>query len=217
MVRLSIAGLAMTFCEWLAFDMLTFSASYLSTEALAAQSVLNSIGVFIFHIPFPISIAASTRFGNLIGFGAFKSARKAFKLYYAIFAFIGVMDIILLTSLRNVIPQYFTDDPKVRKLIAQTMPVLAALQVFDATTALSNALLRGLGRQHVGGWVNLGAYYVFAIPLSLFLTFGPLKMGLSGLWYGPCAGLGLCTFALATYMATADWRKAVEEARMREE
>lgn len=217
MVRLSIPGIMMIFCEWLAFDILTFVASYLSTEHLAAQSVLMTVCVYMYHIPFPISIAASTRFGNLIGEGALTAARKAFRTHYSIFAGIGIMDIIIFTSLRHVIPVVFTDDPVVRRLIASVIPVVAAVQFFDATTALSNALLRGLGRQHVGGWVNLAVYYLFSVPLSMFLTFGPPKLELEGLWIGPCAGLGLCTFALTGYMCWTRWEKAVDEARMREE
>lgn len=69
------------------------------------------------------------------------------------------------------------------------MPVTAALQLFDALLALSNALLRGLGRQNIGGWVNLGVYYLFALPLAFFLCFGPPKMGLIGMWVGPSLGL----------------------------
>jgi len=53
----------MTFSEWFAFDVLTIAAGYLSEPDLAAQSVLMTIVVLMFHIPFPISIAASTRFG----------------------------------------------------------------------------------------------------------------------------------------------------------
>ena len=207
----------MVFCEWLAFDILTFSASYLSTQHLAAQSVLMTVCATVYHIPIPTAIAASTRFGNLIGCGALTAARKAFRTHYAIFVCIGIMDITLFVTLRHIIPLIFTNDPAVRKIVTAVIPVVAAAQFFDATTALSNALLRGLGRQRIGGYVNLAVYYLFAVPLSLFLTFGPPKMKLAGLWIGPCCGLGLCTFALTGYMACSDWEKAVEEARTREE
>ena len=97
------------------------------------------------------------------------------------------------------------------------MPITAAAQLFDAFVAISNGLLRGLGRQEIGGWVNLGVYYLFALPLSFFLCFGPAKMGLSGMWIGPCAGLGCASLIMFTYMRLTDWQKAVEDARSREE
>ena len=204
-------------CTGLAFDILTFSASYLSEQHLAAQSVLMTISILMFHIPFPTSIAASTRFGNLIGQGNIPAARIAFKTYYSIFIAIGIFDIILLTSLRHVIALAFTDDPVVRQIIVVVLPIVAAAQLFDALSGLSNALTRGLGRQAVAGWVNLGVYYGFAIPLSLLLTFGPPRLELSGLWTGPLIGLGVVATLLYLYMRFADWSKAVEEAREREE
>lgn len=53
--------------ECLAFEILTLASSYFGTTHLAAQSVLATIATFTFQIPFPISIAASTRIANLIG------------------------------------------------------------------------------------------------------------------------------------------------------
>lgn len=217
MIHLSIPGVLMVFCEWLAFDLLSFCSSYLSTQHLAAQSVLVTVCMVMYHIPFPISIAASTRFGNLIGFGALKAARKAFRTHYAIIAGIGIMDLIILTSLRHVIPRIFTEDQEVRRIISSVVPIVAGVQFFDATTALASALLRGLGRQRIGGWANLAVYYVFAVPLSIVLTFGPPKLELFGLWTGPCCGLAIITFILTGYMCWTKWENAIEEARMREE
>lgn len=217
MVRLSIPGVIMTFSEWFAFDILTFSSSYLSAEHLAAQSVVMTVSVTMYHIPFPISIAASTRFGNLIGHGAIKAARTAWRTHYLIFLFLGTMDLVILTCLRHVIAIIFTDDPAVQVIVTNTLPIVAAAQLFDATTAISNGLLRGLGRQKIGGWVNLGVYYLFALPLSFVLTFGPPHLELLGLWIGPCIGLGCGSLIMAIYMKWTDWEKAVEDARSREE
>ncbi|KAK1591091.1 hypothetical protein Q3G72_002192 [Acer saccharum] len=150
-----IPGVMTTLSEWLAFDILTLSSSYLSEQHLAAMSVLMTVSVLMYHIPFPTAVAASTRFGNLIGFGDLIAARIAFNTAYIIFLGIGVFDIILLTSLRHVIAQVFTDDPVVRKLFVAVLPIVAAAQLLlDAMCALSNALARGLGRQHIAGWVN---------------------------------------------------------------
>lgn len=200
-----------------AFDILTLSSSYLGEQYLAAQSVMMTISVAMYHVPMPTAIAASTRFGNLIGLGDLPSAKVAFKAYYSIFFAIGIFDIIVLTSLRHVIARVFTDDQVVRTLIIEVLPIVAAAQLFDALGVLSNALTRGLGRQKIAGWVNLGVYYLFGVPLSLLLTFGPSHLGLTGLWIGPLIGLGMSGLILYLYMRYADWSKAVDEARLREE
>jgi multidrug resistance protein, MATE family len=217
MVKLAIPGVLMTFSEWFAFDILTFLASRLTAEDLAAQSVVMTICVLIYHFPFPISIAASTRFGNLIGYGALKAARTAWRTHYLLFVCIGSFDLILLTSLRHLIAATFTPDRSVQHIITSVMPVVAAAQVFDALLAISNGLLRGLGRQKFGGYINLGVYYLFAVPLSILLTFGPPHLGLEGLWIGPCLGLGIGACIMHVYMRITDWEKAVEDARAREE
>jgi MATE family multidrug resistance protein len=215
MAQLSFPGILMVLSEWLAFDILTFTASYISTTALAAQSVLMSVAVTMYHIPMPVAVAASTRFGNLIGHGAVTAARKAWRIYYAVFIGIGIFDIVVLTSLRHVIARSFTDDVDVQYIIITTIPVVAAAQMFDAMACLVNGLLRGLGRQKVGGWVNLGVYYAWAIPLSLLLTFGPPKLGLLGLWVGPLSGLGIVTVIVTLYLKWSNWQMAVDEAKAR--
>lgn len=67
---------------------------------------------------------------------------------------------IVLSSTRNYIPRLFTNDPDVIELTAKTLPLNAAFQLFDALAALCNGILRGLGRQEIGGYINLFAYYV---------------------------------------------------------
>jgi len=217
MIRLALPGVMMTFCEWLSFDILTFSASYLSAAHLAAQSIIFTVMIVMYHLPFPTSVAASTRFGNLIGFGALRAARVAARTYTVIFICIGFMDMVILASCKSYIPFIFSKDPDVWAIAAKVMPIVSAAQFFDATTALANGLVRGLGRQSVGGWINLATYYIFAVPLALFLAFGPPKLGLTGLWIGPCSGLAMITFLEGAFVKWSSWQRAVDDARSREE
>jgi multidrug resistance protein, MATE family len=206
-----------TFCEWLAFDILSFSAAYLSNVHLAAQSVVMTICVLIYHIPFPVSIAATTRFGNLIGYGALGAARIAAFTYTVIFVGIGLFDITLLITLKNYIPVLFSEDPEVQAKVAEVMPVVAIAQFFDSTTALVNGLVRGLGRQFIGGFINLGVYYILAVPLALFLAYGSPQLDLAGLWIGPCSGLAAISLLEGSYVKWSNWQRAVDDARDREE
>jgi hypothetical protein len=103
---------------------------------------------------------------------------------------VGMFNVILLSSLRNYIPQLFTNDQGVIDLVASVLPLCAAFQLFDALAANCNGLLRGLGQQEVGGWVNLFCYYVVAMPISFGTAFG-LGWQLEGLWSGVALALGL--------------------------
>jgi MATE family multidrug resistance protein len=182
MVKLALPGLIMVLAEFLAFEILTLSSSWLGPTELAAQSVLGSITGITFQIPFPMSVAASTRIANLIGATLAVPAKTAAKV--AVFAsiFVGIFNLLLLSLLREVIPRLFTPDEEVIDMVAKLLPLCATFQVFDALAANCNGILRGLGRQEIGGYVGLFAYYVVGIPISFGTGFGAPHWGLYGLW-----------------------------------
>ncbi|OWY42404.1 putative transporter [Alternaria arborescens] len=216
MAKLAVPGIVMVETEWLAFDILTFSTSYLSTAHLAAQSIVMTLAVAIYHVPFSVGVAVSTRLGNLIGAGSLSAARTATKTYVLTFLAIGLIDFAFLTACRNILPKAFTSDPEVVSIVATVLPLLAAFQFADSTTALVNALLRGLGKQNIGGWCNLFVYYVIAVPLALFLCFKQ-DMKLVGLWTGCAVGSSCITITEGIYMKFYNWDKAVDDARERQE
>jgi len=55
---------------------------------------------------------------------------------------------------------------------------------------LEDGLLRGIGRQEFGGYANLAAYYLVALPISFVAAFA-FGWKLLGLWLGTAVGLGL--------------------------
>ena len=75
-------------------------------------------------------------------------------------------------------------------------------------------MLRGLGRQSIGGYVQLICYYVIALPISFATAFG-LGWGLWGLWSGVAVGLFLVAVVEAIYLSRMNWANSVEEARKR--
>lgn len=214
MIKLALPGLLMVEAEYLAFEILTLAASYFGTTHLAAQSVLSTITAMTFQIPFSTSIAASTRIANLIGATLSDAAKTSAKVVMITATLIGVFNVILLSALRNLIPQLFTNDQGVSDLVARVMPLCAAFQLFDALAANCNGLLRGLGRQEIGGWVNLFCYYVIAMPISFYTAFA-MDWELEGLWSGVALALGLVAAAEGYFIWKADWNQAVEDAQMR--
>ncbi len=80
MIKLALPGLLMVEAEYLAFEILTLAASYFGTTHLAAQSVLSTLTALTFQIPFPLSIAASTRVANLIGATLSDAAKTSAKV-----------------------------------------------------------------------------------------------------------------------------------------
>lgn len=159
MVRLALPGLLMILAEYLAFEILTLAASWLSTEHLAAQTVISTVVVTMFIIPLSVSIAASTRIANLIGATLVHPAKTTVKVALVAGCFIGLFNAIMLGVLRRHIARLFTDDEEVVSFVAQVLQLLAIFPLFDALQAFTNGILRGMGRQKIGGWVCLVCYY----------------------------------------------------------
>jgi len=160
MIRLALPGLIMVIAEFLAFEILTLGSSRISAEHLAANTILQSLCVLTYQLPFPLSIAASTRVANLIGATLPDAARVTARVTFIVGTMLGVLNMTLLSIFRDYIPRLYTSDPDVIRLAAGVLPLCAAFQLFDALAAVCNGLLRGLGKQEVGGYINLFAYYV---------------------------------------------------------
>jgi MATE family multidrug resistance protein len=190
MVRLALPGMIMIEAQFSVLEILTIAAGQFGTASLAAQSVLVTTTSTAFNIPFPLSIAASTRVANLIGARLVGAARTSAKVALAAACLVGLFNLSMLTLFRHQIPLIFTDDPTVASIAAQGMLVCAVLELFDALAAVSHGLLRGIGRQSVGGYANLFSYYFVALPLSLSTAFW-LGWKLAGLWFGLTAGLAV--------------------------
>ncbi|KZM25953.1 uncharacterized protein EKO05_0009162 [Ascochyta rabiei] len=214
MIKLALPGLVMVLAEFLAFEVLTLSSSWLGESELAAQSVLGSITGLTFQIPFPMSVAASTRIANLIGATLAVPAKTAAKVALVASIIVGFGNLFLLSLLRNQIPRLFTPDEEVIDLVAKLLPLCATFQVFDALAANCNGILRGLGRQEVGGYVSLLAYYIIGMPISFGAGFGA-KWGLWGLWAGPAVALGVVSLIECVFIYRTSWDRAVEAAKIR--
>ncbi|KAJ5783231.1 Multi antimicrobial extrusion protein [Penicillium paradoxum] len=216
MIRLALPGLIMVEAECLAFEILTLASSYFGTSALAAQSILATISSITWQIPFPLSIAGSTRIANLIGATLVDAAKTSAKVSFCGAAIVGMFNMVLLSTLRSYVPRLFSSDPEVVEIVAQVLPICAAFQLFDALAANCNGILRGLGRQEVGGYIQLFCYYVVALPLSIGTAFG-LNWGVMGLWTGVAPGLCLVSLIEAIFISRANWNRSVEEALERNE
>jgi MATE family multidrug resistance protein len=216
MIRLALPGLIMVVAEFLAFEILTLSSSWISAEHLAANTILQSLSVLTYQLPFPVSIAASTRVANLIGATLPDAAKVTAKVTFIVGAALGIFNMLMLSIFRNYIPLLYSSDPDVIHLAAGVLPICAAFQLFDALAAVCNGLLRGLGKQEVGGYINLFAYYVIAMPISFGAGFG-LHWDLYGLWAGPAVALCLVAGITGLYITRISWHKASEEAVKRNE
>jgi len=214
MIRLALPGMIMVEAQYFAFEILTLSASQFGSAHLAAQSVLVTVTSTTFNIPFPLSIAASTRVANLIGARLSDAARTSAKVALVAGCLVGLFNMTLLRTFSHKLPYLFTKDEEVAAIVTKTLPLCALMQMFDSLAAISHGVLRGIGRQGIGGYTNLGSYYLIALPIS-FSTGWYLDWKLEGLWTGVTVGLAVVSSIELWYLHHADWQRSVEEAEMR--
>jgi MATE family multidrug resistance protein len=217
MLRLSAAGAVTILAEWLAFEVLVVSTAYLDTTYLAAQSILTSISIVMWHVPFSISVAVSTRVGQLVGAGDVRTARRASILYAAVFLGVGVASGGLLFGLRHQLAALFSSDDQVRSIATDTMFILAVFHTVDSIACGCNGMMRGLARQSVSAYVTLAVNYLGAVPFALYLELGPPDLKLLGVWVGYCIGLAVISLVELVYMKWLRWSDLIEDVRKREE
>lgn len=97
MLRLALPGLVMLEAQFLAFEVLALVSAQFGGAYLAAQSVIITITTTTFQLPFPLSIAASTRVANLVGAGLVDAARLSAKV-------VSISDTI---RLHSILPLFF--------------------------------------------------------------------------------------------------------------
>lgn len=173
--------------------------------------------VIVWHIPFSISVAVSTRLGHLIGGGLLPTARRAVRLYTAVFVAVGLLDAAILFALRHQIPILFSNDPLTREIASRSFLTVAVFQITDAILSGTNGMMRGLGRQDFAAWIVSVMNYGVAVPLAMWLELGPLRWELDGLWIGFAVGSVGTIAAEGAYVRWLDWQRCVERVKERED
>ena len=186
--------------EMWAFQIATLWAGLISPTDLAAHTITINLASLTFMPALGLSIGAATRVGNLIGSGEPHAAQQS--AWISLSMSIAVMSLPALAFLigRNSLPLLYTDAADVILLAATVLPIAAAFQIFDGVQVVGCGILRGMGKTVPSALFNLFGYYALALPLAWWMTF-ELGMGLPGIWWGLCLGLGVVAAFLVAWVA----------------
>ncbi|ORX49776.1 MATE efflux family protein [Hesseltinella vesiculosa] len=219
-IRLALPGVVAVSVEWWTFEITALAASYLSTIDLAAQSILLTSAAATYTIPFGISIAASNRVGNALGWFNPMQAKHASTVAICFSLFFGLTNSTFFMVTRSFYGYLFTEDPDVVVRVSHILPMCALFQVSDGLAGVASGVIRGLGRQKMSAWMNLLAYYVVGAPLGYVLTF-KLGWNLTGLWVALTVALFLSAGSQVLFLLIVDWqaeaRKAYESVQLAED
>ncbi|KAK9716943.1 ethionine resistance protein [Basidiobolus ranarum] len=213
-LKLALPGTIMICCEWWAFQVSGLAAAYFGTIALAAQSIVLTSCSLFFTIPIGISIAASNRVGNLLGANRPNHARLVANCSLVLALLFGLFNSTILFSLRNRWGYLFNDDEKVIALVAKVLPIGAMFQIFDGLAGVTGGVLRGQGKQKIGAYLNIVAYYLIALPIGYWLAF-TLNWELPGIWWGLLFALAFVAIGQLISILYTNWHEEARKSRER--
>ncbi|KAL8142034.1 hypothetical protein V2J09_015066 [Rumex salicifolius] len=188
------AAVAMATCMWLN---VVFLGIYLRFSPLCDKTRATPFTMEVFH-----GVVEFFRFGNAAG------ARIAVSGVMTIAVLEGITVGSVLFALRSVYGYSFSSDKEVVAYVTQMTPLLCTSVMVDSLQGVISGIARGCGWQHIGAVVNLGAYYLFGIPMAVVLGFC-LELKGKGLWLGIMAGASLQTLLLFFVTFRVDWENEV--------
>ncbi|QPG75252.1 hypothetical protein FOA43_002602 [Brettanomyces nanus] len=210
LLSLAGPGVLMIEAEWVAFEIISLASARFGTASLAAQSIVATTCVTVYQIPYAISVAASTRIAWYIGSACQSAAVIATKASFIVALSMGALNCSLLLAFRFPIAHLFTHETDVLDMAANALVIASAYQLADGLSCVAGGILRGQGRQYIGGWLNLICYYIIALPISYFCGF-VLHLELAGLWLGMMAALTTVAIGSCTAVLFCDWSALIQK------
>lgn len=214
MFNLALPGIIMVEAEFLGFEILTVFASRIGTAPLGAQSIVATVASLAYQVPFSISVSTSTRVANFIGASLYKSCIITCKVSLLLSFACSSLNMLIIFTFKKQIAGLFSSEEDVVSLVVSTLPILAFMQLFDAFNASTAGCLRGQGRQKIGGYINLFAFYCIGIPMAYCLAF-VFNTGVGGLWYGITCALVMMSICQGYAVFHCDWKQIIEAAKVR--
>ncbi|KAK3164453.1 hypothetical protein QOZ80_1AG0018770 [Eleusine coracana subsp. coracana] len=209
-MRLAVPSALMLCLEWWSYELLVLLSGILPNPALETSvlSICISTVVLVYNLPFGIGTAASVRVSNELGAGNPEGARLVVVVALSIVICSAILVSVSLLSLRHFIGFAFSNEEEVINYVTRMVPLLSISVLADNLQGVLTGISRGCGWQHLGAYVNLGAFYLVGVPVALVLGF-TMHLGGAGFWMGMIAGGATQVTLLSIITAMTNWRKMV--------
>ncbi|KAG2709475.1 hypothetical protein I3843_05G220100 [Carya illinoinensis] len=214
--QFAIPSAIMICLEWWSYEILILLSGLLPNPQLETSvlSVCLTTITTLYMIPYGLGAAASTRVSNELGAGNPQAARVA--LFVVLFLAVTETSIVSITLLasRHVFGYTFSNEKEVVDYVTTMAPLVSVSIILDSLQGVLSGVARGSGWQHIGAYVNLGAFYLCGIPAAAVLGFWAQYRG-RGLWIGIQTGAFVQTVLLSIVTSRTNWEKQASKARER--
>ncbi|KAL7171072.1 hypothetical protein ACSBR2_035852 [Camellia fascicularis] len=212
----AIPSAVMICLEWWLFELLILLSGLLPNPQLETSVLsvcLNTVAT-LYAIPYGFGAAVSTRVSNELGAGNPQGARVA--VFAMMFLAVAETTIVSATlfACRRVFGYTFSNEKEVVDYVTAMAPLVCLTVIMDSIQGVLSGVARGCGWQHIGAYVNLGAFYLCGIPIAAILAFWVQLRG-KGLWIGIQAGAFVQAIMMAIITRSTNWDKQATQARER--
>ncbi|KAI3961265.1 hypothetical protein MKX01_006979 [Papaver californicum] len=172
-LRLAIPSAIMTCLEMWSFEMMVLLSGLLPNPKLETSVLsisLNTSSV-VFMISSGVGATISTRVSNELGASNPQAARLAVQVVLCIIITQGILIGSIMILIRRLWGYAYSSDEEVVNYVAIMLPINALSSLLEAIQCVLSGTIRGCGRQIIGAFINLGAYYLVGIPSAIVFAF----------------------------------------------
>nr|GEW59689.1 protein DETOXIFICATION 14-like [Tanacetum cinerariifolium] len=192
--------------KWWALEVLISISGLLPNPELETSvlSICLTISTLHFTISYGVGAAASTRVSNELGAGNPQRARIAVCMSILLAITEGLIVSLMVFSCRQFLGKVYSNEKPVVSYVASMAPFISLSIITESLQAVIYGIAKGSEWQHIGAYVNLGAFYLFGIRAAVVLGF-PLHMRAKGFWIGIVIGSVNLSIGLLVITGRTDW------------
>ncbi|WVZ76806.1 hypothetical protein U9M48_024738 [Paspalum notatum var. saurae] len=196
-LKLAVPSAAMVCMEWWSFELLVLLSGLLPNPKL--ETAVMSICI---------------RVSNELGAGRPQAALIATRVVILLAFILGISEGLVMVLARNMLGYVYSNKQEVAFYTGRVMPILAVSTLFDCLQCVLSGVVRGCGRQKIGAFINLAAFYIAGIPAASIFAF-VCHIGGMGLWFGILCGVGVQMVLLLCITLCTNWSKEVNKLKFR--
>ncbi len=174
--------------EFGAFAAIALLAGWFGAEAIAGHQIAINFASLTFMVPMGVASAAAVMVGHAVGANDPLHARRVASTALACGTAFMLLTAAAMLAFPGLIARIYTSTPGVAAVAAALIPIAGVFQVFDGIQVVAAGILRGVGDTRAPMLINVTAFWLVGMPVSLWLGFH-MKAGVVGLWWGFVAGL----------------------------
>ncbi|XP_074322866.1 protein DETOXIFICATION 8-like [Apium graveolens] len=207
--------MAMNSLQWWSYELVVLLSGILPNPQLetSVMTICFIVASLHYNIPYSFSTALES-VSNELDAGHAEAARLA----AWVATFLAVIETVIasttLFSCRSILGYAFGDEKELVDYVKEMTPFLCFTIMADSLANMFSRVARGVGRQRLAAYVNLGAFYLCGIPMACVLAFVFQWRG-KGLWIGLATASLLQSSMLIMITFFTDWEKQARNTRKR--